>query len=917
VTSELFTNSPHEPRLAKELEKEIASADAIDLVCAFVKWSGLRLIRKALADHLSRGKKLRVVTTTYCGATERRALDELVALGAEVKVTYELRRTRLHAKAWLLERESGFSTAFVGSSNLSSAALLDGLEWNVRMSGTETPPLLEKFRSTFESYWADPAFESYDPLRDGTRLDEALKRAGGTAATGAGVDLSGLMVSPFPHQEKMLYDLEVERRVFGHPSSLLVAATGTGKTVVAAFDFKRLLLERPGARLLFVAHRKEILEQACSTYRAVLGDASFGELMVDGQLPTKWAHVFASIQSLAARGVTEFEPTQFDVVVVDEFHHAEAPTYKALLGHLRPWRLLGMTATPERGDGVDVSSFFAGRVASELRVWDALEEGLLTPFQYFGVADGVDLSGLSWKAGRYAVPELEAKYNGNGDRLRIVLTSVSDLITDPAAMRAIGFCVSVEHARFMTAGFNAAGISARSLTGKATREERHAAVTALRAGEVSVIFTVDLFNEGVDIPEVDTLLMLRPTESATVFLQQLGRGLRLHPGKDVLTVLDFIGAQNASFRFDRRLGALTGSSRGALLRGLAEGFDSLPQGCHVRLDRVSQAVVLASVKAQVAPSANGLADELRRMDLPAPTLAAFLKDSGRELEDVYRSRQGWTQCMRRAGVGTKSGGAHETDLLKRVSRFLHVDDLERVEAYRALLSDQAPRYEALDERGQTYARMMLSNLWRRRRFTSWQEGLDDLSAEEALRSELTEVLDVNRHRLRRIPVALPARHHPRPLQVHAHYSTEELAAGSGYATLDRVAGSITSGVIQAADLPLEVLLVTLVKEGSTFSKTNPHLDHAISATQFSWQTQDRTARSSEVGKRYADPSHDVLLVSRLSAADEVGGRAAFTNLGLVKAASLVGDNPITITWDLEVPMSPDVFTEMAIFRPPA
>ncbi len=378
--SALLTNSKDEPNLAAELRAEIESATTVDLLCAFVRWTGLRLLEPALEQLKERGARLRVLTTTYMGATERRAIDELVnRYGAEVKINYETQATRLHAKAWLFRRGSGFDTAYVGSSNLSQAALLDGLEWNVRLSSVGTPTLLQKFEVTFDSYWEQRAFQSYDPERDGEKLDNALERNGGrrTAAPDAA---TGLEVQPFLHQEEMLEDLEAER-LKGYKHNLLVAATGTGKTVIAALDYKRLC-EGTGRdlKLLFVAHRQEILKQAVRTYRDVMQDGAFGELYVGDHKPKEWKHIFASVQSLSSLGIEQLEPDFFDVVVIDEFHHAMAPTYRRLLDHLDPQQLLGLTATPERGDGVDVAKqFFDGRTASELRLWDALDADLLVP----------------------------------------------------------------------------------------------------------------------------------------------------------------------------------------------------------------------------------------------------------------------------------------------------------------------------------------------------------------------------------------------------------------------------------------------------------------------------------------------------------------------------------------------------------
>lgn len=537
----LLTNAPGEPGVGHEIRAELASADRVDVIMAFVKWHGLRLFEDQFRALRERGLPLRVITTTYMGATERAALDRLVRdFGAQVRVQYDAQRTRLHAKAWLFRRNTGFDTAYVGSSNLSRAAMLDGVEWNVRLSSVSTPPLLQKFLATFDSYWNDATFESYDPDADRDKLDDALAEASGKRINDrVTLTLSGLEVRPYPYQQEMLDQLEVERIVHGRHRNLIVAATGTGKTVVAALDYRRLAAEAPTLPgLLFVAHRREILQQSLRTYREVLGDANFGELHVDGRRPERWEHVFASVQSLSAYGITNIPAAAYRVVVIDEFHHAEAKTYRRILDHLNPRELLGLTATPERGDGLDVRSFFGGRTAAELRLWDALKADLLTPFHYFAVADGMDMTRVGWKAGSYDTGELSNLFTGNDARARIVLKAIRDKVADLTTMKALAFCVSRDHARYMTRIFNDAGIKAATVLGDTASGDRDAAVKDLREGAVQVVLTVDVFNEGVDVPAINTVLFLRPTESSTVFLQQLGRGLRRAQDKAVLTALD-------------------------------------------------------------------------------------------------------------------------------------------------------------------------------------------------------------------------------------------------------------------------------------------------------------------------------------------------------------------------------------------
>jgi superfamily II DNA or RNA helicase/HKD family nuclease len=572
--SDLLVNARGEPSLAHALAHEIPSADSIDLLCAFVRWHGIRVLEDQLRAHCRAKRPLRVITTVYTGSTERKALDWLVSLGAQVKVSYDTQSTRLHAKAWMFRRATGYCTAYIGSSNLSKSALIDGVEWNVRLSEVTSPDILEKFDATFSSYWQSPEYENYDPARNGDRLTNALAPVVADAGDGF---LSFLDVTPWPHQTEMLEKLAVERSRHHRHKNLVVAATGTGKTIVSALDFKRLRQEMGEPSLLFVAHRQEILRQSVGAFRQVLRDGSFGELYVDGHRPDEWRHVFASVQGLAQVDLKDLDPKAFDVVMVDEFHHATAPTYRRLLEHLQPRELIGLTATPERTDSADILRYFDNHIAVELRLWDALERGLLCPFQYFGLSDNTDLSHVEWSRQGYDVTQLEHLYTGDDARVKLVLQQLQNKLRDTNTMKALGFCVSIAHAEFMARRFTDAGLPSQAVSANTDSDTRRKALADLQKGTLRALFAVDLFNEGVDLPAVDTLLFLRPTESALVFMQQLGRGLRRFENKDCVTVLDFIGQSHRKFRFDLRYRAVTGATRTEVGKQVEQGFPFLPR----------------------------------------------------------------------------------------------------------------------------------------------------------------------------------------------------------------------------------------------------------------------------------------------------------------------------------------------------
>ncbi|MEU2307395.1 DUF3427 domain-containing protein [Streptomyces misionensis] len=917
----LITNSPEDVSLGAELRAELATADRIDLLCAFVKWYGIRVLEDSLRAARERGVPIRVITTTYIGATDRHALDRLVRdFGATVKVNYEIRSTRLHAKAWLFRRNTSFDTAYVGSSNLSKAALLDGLEWNVRLSSVATPAVLDKFEATFDAYWSDPAFETYDPDIHGTRLDQALAQASGaTSGTDVKISLSGLEVRPYPHQQDMLERLTVERELRDRHRNLLVAATGTGKTVMAALDYRSLCRKQGGAgrpTLLFVAHRKEILRQSLRTYREVLDDASFGELLHAGQDPQEWNHVFASVQSLNVRRLEQLAPRHFDIIVIDEFHHATATTYQRVIDHFTPKELLGLTATPERMDGLNVQDeFFDGRIAAEMRLWEALENDLLCPFHYFGIPDGTDLTHLGWQRGSYTDQDLDNLYTGNDARARIVLKQIRDKVSRPGAMRALGFCVTKAHAHFMADFFRMAGLNAAALDSDSPSSVRAQALTDLRDGKLQVIFSVDLFNEGLDIPDVDTLLLLRPTNSATVFLQQLGRGLRRTETKPVLTVLDFIGQHRAEFRFEEQFRALTNLSRNRLLEHVQRDFPLLPSGCQIILEGKSKDLVIENIRTQLGATVKTLVKEVKAYG--TPRLADYLQESRREIKELYKSDNSWTTVLRRAGLIDEPAAPAEAALLKRIHAFLHVDDPERAAAYLRLLQDDAPPYEDLSPTDQTYARMLFFNLWDNAGgFTTYQEGLESLRPQRAFRDELRQVISHVMDQADHIPLPLTGRLSEVPLRVHSAYNRSEILAALGVARLGgQMPRSFAQGVQWVDDLQTDALLITLEKNEKDFSPTIRYKDYALSQELFHWESQNATAANSPTGLRYQhhrERGSHVLLFMRRYKNTDIGKPQPWMLLGPATYEHHTGSKPMSITWRLKHDLPADVWTYAAI-----
>lgn len=908
--SDLLVNAAGQPRIGSELKTELASAKDVDLICAFVIWSGVRHLLDELEGVIERGGRVRVITTTYMGVTEQRAVDELVKIGAQVHVAMDGQTTKLHAKAWLLGREGGLTTAFVGSSNLSHTALFDGLEWNVRLSEVDTAHLIDRIQMMFESHWASEHFAPYDPQTNGEQFAEALtgnkRRAKGEVIP---ISFANIEVRPRDFQERFLEDLMIERERHDRHRNLVVAATGTGKTVVAAFDYQRLC-RRSGEdlSLLFVAHREQILEQSLATFRAVLRDQNFGEIHGGGKRASG-RHVFAMIGSLGAKQLAEIDSREFDVVIIDEFHHAKAPTYARLLDHVEPKELLGLTATPERLDGQDVTEWFGNHISVELRLWEAIDEGLLVPFQYFGVADGTDLSAVQWSRGSYAVSELTSLYTADDQRVRILLRAIERIVLRPDRMRALGFCVSVEHAEFMARKFNDSGLASAALSGTTPQKERSRVLGELRAGRIRCVFSVDVLGEGVDVPDVDTLLLLRPTASATVFTQQLGRGLRTAKDKSHLTVIDMVGQHRKEFRFEDRMRAIVDTRNGPIKEQVEAGFPYLPSGCTIDLDRKSADSILANIKQAAARTRwKQLIDEVKRD--PEQPLAEFLRRQGIAPEHLYRGGHSWSGLRRAAGVAPAPRDSGITERFdKGAGRLLHIDDAERLARYSDWLAcEEPPDIAKLDERARRLFTMLAWDLG------AGEGDFADLNAfasrfwhERELRDELVElfgVLDARSTTLTR-----PSGLDPQvPLALHGRYTRNEIVAALGHGRGVNIP-STREGILWVEPAGCDAFFVDLHKHERDYSPTTLYRDYAISRTLFHWESQSRQRPGTPTVERYINHERmgtKVLLFVREKKHNEFR-TLPFTFLGAVDYVDHKGEKPVRFTWRLPVAMPEDVF----------
>ena len=929
----LFTAGKGSPSLLQEIRRELASSDQVDILVSFITVSGVRKLQDVLQQITAMGAqptgqaprktRLRILTTTYTGATEARALDELARLpGCEVRVSLDGRRTRLHAKAWLFQRKSGFGSAYVGSANLSGAALTGGLEWTVKLTQRAQEALFARAVAHFETLWADSEFQRYDP--DNVEHRQALAAALGRESFGGepSTAISFFDLQPKTYQQEMLEQLANER-AHGRTRNLLVAATGTGKTVVAAFDYRNTCRSEGGhPRLLFVAHREEILRQALRTYREVLRAPDFGELLTGSHQPERWDHLFATIDSLTSRNlVATVGADHWHTVVVDECHRLAADRFDTFAKAVRPSVLLGLTATPERSDGQPIAQYFDARPdgspAVELRLWHALDLQLLAPFEYYACDDATDFSEVPWDrpGEREAVDNL---VTGNDVRARLVINEWRRLASDARQSRAIVFCVSVAHAEFMTDWLNRAGLPAACVVGTTASEERRRAPQRLLSGELCALVTVDLYNEGIDLPMVDTLLLLRPTQSPVLFQQQIGRGLRLAPPKkESCLVLDFVGQHRTEFRFDRLLSSLTGLSRRELTDGVENGFGSLPPGCHIHLQRQTREQVLQGLRALISQNWRRLKTELQTYAAlrgrSTVQLADFLHDQALELEDVYRAgtgqgRSGWTALKRDAGLMVAEPGPEEDYFSRRFGDLLHVDDPRRLDVMAAVGTRHKDSQVPTAEEALRVQMLAYQIDGRHEQAGGHEAFMARVAQHPAIAAELVE-----------LSASLQARStlgaHPvpgledTPLCLHAAYGAREILTAVGWLTASRRV-PFQAGTLSLLSRKTELLFVTLDKSEGYHDRIAYH-DYAISAERFHWQSQNSAGPDTPGGRRYLESATNGWQF-QLFVRPRKG--EAYRACGPVALESAEGDRPMNIIWKMHTPLPARLFREFSVLR---
>ncbi len=614
-----------------------------------------------------------------------------------------------------------------------------------------------------------------------------------------------------------------------------------------------------------MAHREEILRQSLQTFRQVISDYNFGEKWYGGEEPANYEYVFASKDTLNNRLESLSLPEDYyDYIVVDEVHHVAASSYRKIINHFRPKVLLGLTATPERMDGEDITQDFDGTISAEIRLDDALNKGLLAPFYYYGITDSVDYSEVAWDKGHYVASELSRIYSYNDARTAVILQSLQKYLTNIRDVRALCFCVDQQHAKYMASKFTLCGLKADVLTSE-NAQMRAPLYRRLKNKEINYLFVVDMFNEGVDIPEVDTILFLRPTESLTVFIQQFGRGLRKAEGKTHVNILDFVGNSRAEFNYTDRMRVMLGRTSMSVVEEMERDCPHLPLGCRIILEPKAKEHILNNIKGAIqrftARKVIALVQNFERYHSVPLTLSNFVRIYQMPVDKLYKGRT-WNQILFEAGVGEEQSRFNE-ELSRAVFRKWSATDSYSYLSFIEQLAKRAfrVRVNRMNAVDQKRLLMLYYDLFETAgRFVSLQDMVDALAADKLFFEELAEVIGVmlqeNKAYEKPDNSLLPNF----PLKLHGVYTKAQIQVAIGTSTLARKS-SAREGVERNKLLNVEAMFVDIIKNREEGSTTD-YDDKALSPYLFQWDTQNRVKPESNEGQAYIHQTQTMLLFVR-------------------------------------------------------
>nr|WP_163100592.1 DUF3427 domain-containing protein [Peribacillus alkalitolerans] len=929
----------------KTLNFEMRTADSVDFMVSFTRMSGLQLIIRTLKELEERNVPVRIITSTYMGITQAKALRKLKEF-SNVKIrVINNQKESFHTKAYLFHRTSDLNTVIIGSSNLSHSALINGHELNVKIPDTSYLPIYEEAKKVFENTWNSP--EAYEPTDDFIlnyeRFLEQKKQISQTPASlvaESKLDYSTKTITPNEMQIDALQNLR-NTRDLGNKKGVVIAATGTGKTYLAAFDVQAFAPKK----LLYIAHREELLDNAIETFNTVLNKPELFGKITGNSKDFSNPYIFSTVQSLHKDGTLErFSPDEFDYMIIDEFHHAEAPTYKKILNYFTPNFLLGLTATPERMDGRNVLALCDHNIVYEIRLRDALEAKLLAPFHYFGVSDEtVDYNLIPLRNGLLDEDLLVKALNTN-ERTDFIIEMINTYGYNGDRMIALGFCSNIEHAQYMSDEFNKRGINATYLTGEHSISYREEVMARLENhnDSLEIIFTVNIFNEGIDIPKVNLILFLRPTESSTIFIQQLGRGLRKIEGKEFVTILDFIGNYQKSFIVPLALSGQINHKafdKDSLRVAVKHEFADLPGGSYVDLDPISQRQILQkldSIKMNSSDMLKSLYNQFKNELGRSPEIMDFLyaEQSPSFTYFIYKYKS-WIKTKEKMNDTNDL----DEDLLKNK---LLTEIIERLEQqfpikwpYEMIILELALKkfvvsipdiLHRLEERFTTkvsyeqhesFIKRSMVKLSNPSKKNKWSFGRieDNTFTLDHQIKQLISNRDYLDYLLERLEYGIIEYRRTfksklldknEKLTLYQNYSRNDIIFLSGSTASE---GSWQDGLSRVGN---EYFIFVNLNKEESISEHLKFKDYFIDLLTFHWQSQTKTSHESPTGQNIVHHKEKGyyfhLFVRKFVKMHDM--TLPFTYLGEVDYVSSHGDKPMNVKWRLHNPVPEDLFIDL-------
>ncbi|MBM7552102.1 DEAD/DEAH box helicase [Thalassobacillus pellis] len=927
----LILNS-NSTNLLKELTSSLETCDRFYFSVAFMNFSGIQLLLEALKATEKRGVSGQIITSTYLNFTDPKALEKVRGFkNVDLKVFVTDQTIGFHTKAYIFEYGSYYKV-FIGSSNVTQSALKSNVEWNVEIISKQDTAFMKQVISEFQALWKRSNEVTEEFLHDYKEYFLNLQRMTNKESL---IYEKAAYITPNSMQRRAMDNLNRLRGI-GEKKALVIAATGTGKTYMSAFDVRHF---RP-KRLLFVVHREEILQKAKETFEKLMHgfDISFG-LLTGTQKDSNADYIFANIRTLSNH-YHRFNPHEFDYIIYDEAHHVTADSYLRVIDYFDPVFMLGMTATPERGDGHSIFDLFDQNVALEVRLHDALDDGIVVPFHYFGITDidEIDLSNLSIDD----VQEIARRLQIN-ERVDFIIDKMEFYGHDGKKRKGLGFCATLEHARFMAEQFNQKGYPSAFLSGDDSSEVRRQCIKELEneTNPLQFIFTVDIFNEGVDIPSVNTVLMLRPTNSPIVFIQQLGRGLRKYPDKHFLTVLDFIGNHTKAFLIAVALNGERYYDKESLKVAISTGFAHLPGATHIQMDKISAERILEQIDQEKFMSSKYLKEQyfefkkIRQGKVPFWLMDYYKYDGAPDPVKFIRKENTYVNFIAKAEKDNELKLLLADDLfeksLKWLSKMLPIkrpfdfviihylldhDSITLKKAKREILK----WVEGVAEENIRHSMEFLNQDYFDTREKNDVPKLFHWDGEVLRRNSVLKAIlsnpdyydyffDVIEYGLFRYEREFGAANYGRPhFKLYEQYTMAEVALLSNY----RKSHSSFRGSGLLKNDRNYFLFVDLHKDADIDESVN-YNDQFITPIQFQWETPNQTSQASPIGQNIIKNEENRInlhLFVRKYKEIERGIREPFIYIGKGNTISYSGNKPIEAQLELEQRVPEQLYVEL-------